>query len=602
MATATDRTASPADQRIGLPSNRTDAQARDGAAPVPLVVGVTGHRDLVAAEISQLRELVREFLKDLEVQFPETPLSIMTSLADGADRLVAHEAVAMNIPLLIALPMPVELYKQDFTDAESVKDFEHLYAQGEVLELPLVEGKMTASMSNPGNERDKQYAQAGVYICAHCHILLALWDGKSSEKLGGTAQVVRFHHDDTMPGFTDSGRSSQQILADDESDLVYHIVCSRDQPDGAPSPSMQALQTSWFTTDNENPRTDTIPERYIRIFERTSEFNADAVANRERIAAEKYSLLSSDSPASLPPSVREIDDMFTMADWLAIRFQKYVNFMLAATYTLAALMGLAFIAYSDLEGQEQMIFAFLLFFAAGVVLYVMSKRGGWHRRYLDYRALAEGLRVQFYWTASGVEAGRHTKFAHDNFLQKQDVELGWIRNVMRVAVLRSDIETAGDTDAGLEFSIREWVGGTDGMGQTCYFKSKAAERAQRNRKTEMLAMASLGGGILVAIVLALFGWQFDDNVRDPLIVAMGVLPLLAAVREAYAHKTAEKELIKQYQFMHRIFFNAKRRLDAAKSSSEKRDILKALGNAALDEHAEWILIHRERPLEHTKLA
>ena len=118
----------------------------------------------------------------------------------------------------------------------------------------------------------------------------------------------------------------------------------------------------------------------------------------------------------------------------------------------------------------------------------------------------------------------------------------------------------------------------------------------------MLAMASLGGGILVAIVLALFGWQFDDNVRDPLIVAMGVLPLLAAVREAYAHKTAEKELIKQYQFMHRIFFNAKRRLDAAKSSSEKRDILKALGNAALDEHAEWILIHRERPLEHTKLS
>ena len=118
----------------------------------------------------------------------------------------------------------------------------------------------------------------------------------------------------------------------------------------------------------------------------------------------------------------------------------------------------------------------------------------------------------------------------------------------------------------------------------------------------MLAMASLGGGILVAIVLALFGWQFDDNVRGPLIVAMGVLPLLAAVREAYAHKTAEKELIKQYQFMHRIFFNAKRRLDAAKSSSEKRDILKALGNAALDEHAEWILIHRERPLEHTKLA
>ena len=31
------------------------------------------------------------------------------------------------------------------------------------------------------------------------------------------------------------------------------------------------------------------------------------------------------------------------------------------------------------------------------------------------------------------------------------------------------------------------------------------------------------------------------------------------------------------------------------------DILRALGEAALDEHAEWILMHRERPLEQTKL-
>ncbi|MCP4303112.1 MAG: hypothetical protein GY783_21220, partial [Gammaproteobacteria bacterium] len=56
--------------------------------------------------------------------------------------------------------------------------------------------------------------------------------------------------------------------------------------------------------------------------------------------------------------------------------------------------------------------------------------------------------------------------------------------------------------------------------------------------------------------------------------------------------------IKQYQFMHRLYKNAKLQLDVARMDAERREVLRALGEAALDEHAEWILMHRERPLEH----
>jgi hypothetical protein len=58
---------------------------------------------------------------------------------------------------------------------------------------------------------------------------------------------------------------------------------------------------------------------------------------------------------------------------------------------------------------------------------------------------------------------------------------------------------------------------------------------------------------------------------------MGALSLVAAVREAYAYRKADKELVKQYRFMHRIYRNAR---------------------AALEEHAEWALMHRDRPIEH----
>ena len=77
-----------------------------------------------------------------------------------------------------------------------------------------------------------------------------------------------------------------------------------------------------------------------------------------------------------------------------------------------------------------------------------------------------------------------------------------------------------------------------------------------------------------------------------------MLPLIAGVRHACSHKKAEKELTKQYRFIGNIFETARKLLDRATEISFKRQILKALGNAALEEHAEWILMHRERPLEH----
>ncbi len=69
------------------------------------------------------------------------------------------------------------------------------------------------------------------------------------------------------------------------------------------------------------------------------------------------------------------------------------------------------------------------------------------------------------------------------------------------------------------------------------------------------------------------------------------------MRQSYGDSVADAELIKQYEFMFRIFSNAKRRIDAADSDDEKRRVLRVLGDAALGEHAQWILMHRERSLE-----
>ena len=57
--------------------------------PVTLVVGVTGHRDLVETEIPGLSDQILKFFEKIQELCPHTPVGILTPLAEGGDLLVA---------------------------------------------------------------------------------------------------------------------------------------------------------------------------------------------------------------------------------------------------------------------------------------------------------------------------------------------------------------------------------------------------------------------------------------------------------------------------------------------------------------------------------
>ena len=48
---------------------------------LPLVIAVTGHRDLVAAELAGIRERVHTLFTELREHYPERTLSVMSALA-----------------------------------------------------------------------------------------------------------------------------------------------------------------------------------------------------------------------------------------------------------------------------------------------------------------------------------------------------------------------------------------------------------------------------------------------------------------------------------------------------------------------------------------
>ena len=62
-------------------------------------MGVTGHRDLVEAEVPALRERIHAFLMELHERFPDLQLQLITALAEGADQLAAEVALELESKL-----------------------------------------------------------------------------------------------------------------------------------------------------------------------------------------------------------------------------------------------------------------------------------------------------------------------------------------------------------------------------------------------------------------------------------------------------------------------------------------------------------------------
>src|SRR4029078_6685031 len=97
-----------------------------------------------------------------------------------------------------------------------------------------------------------------------------------------------------------------------------------------------------------------------------------------------------------------------------------------------------------------------------------------------------------------VTAGNVTKYAHDTFLQQQDPELGWIRNVMRVAGTECDAAQRADAE-GLHFAVSEWIGDFH-SGQLGYYRRKSALRSKEHEATQRLGRIGLWSSAVCLVV------------------------------------------------------------------------------------------------------
>jgi hypothetical protein len=117
-----------------------------------------------------------------------TPVvTLISSLAEGADRIAARAALDAGFALDVVLPCPTPIYAETFVDDASRAEFASLLARARAtLILPLA-----GDSAAPLDERlPAAFEAAGLTALAQSDILVAVWDGKPADGRGGTGQIV----------------------------------------------------------------------------------------------------------------------------------------------------------------------------------------------------------------------------------------------------------------------------------------------------------------------------------------------------------------------------------------------------------------------------
>ena len=566
----------------------------------PLVIGITGHRDIWEGDRPRLVASVKKVFTDLRRKYPSTPLIVLSALADGADRLAAHVALSPEIEarLFVPLPLPQGLYEKDF-DAESLKDFRTLLRSADgVFEVPLAAGCTLTDIAQDGPQRDLQYQRAGEYIVRRCQILIALWDGEKTGLAGGTATIVDFK----MGGLPLSDAYSFEAL---ESFPVYQVVTPRKkntQVQGAAF-AVHELYPQSFMGDTAKAR-----QYYDHMFLRIEEYNRYAAnANsglRAAMIKSKAALLQGLSELQLGQESRRELDRYSLADVLAVRFHKQKVTFDIQLHTSVFLALFLFAVYAHVSHHPFfLVLALGLVFAGSVRHAGFQERGG-DTKSEDYRAMAEGLRVRFFWTLAGLADS-----VTDYYFGKQRTELDWIRNCFRAWDVPMDLRVA-DCDAverWIDTVRTHWV-----EDQRAYFRVAQARDQRRLELIEfygkvLTRFAVCAGVIMLGVTIfqhrsewlkgEFFG-HYEELLNGLPIVAIEASLAAAALLHNYGNRMAFREHTKQYVRMESVFSRAVEILTTTKDDPERSmQFIRWLGREALGENGDWVLLHRERPLE-----
>jgi hypothetical protein len=609
---------------------------------LPVIVGVTGHRNLAPAAAAQIETTLEVLLRELHALFPS--LHLACAFAEGADQLAGRVADRLELPLLAVLPMPLGGYR-DSLPGPFRAELDRLVARAKLtLELPWVD---------EAHHHTDQYEQLGLLLARRSHILLALWDGREDAGLeagrGGTAHVVAMRQTGSQQGrvFVDS-----LLFPDSRSRLdlarggpILHVPVMReavpvtdasaqfglrlwrgDGPAGA-APSWQSITKplqSHFPAllpirDLNDEIKQIIQADEFRAAEHLGQLRADAFPDPplgdaapmlERLRRLQTGIdLAAQSKQLRLVGRRSHHDAWHPAGRLpgpwagGLRLPMPGAHLLFAAAVPAAV--LCFELYSNLLRSWPLLLAGYLGILLAALLYdyLHVRRHSLQTKFQDYRALAEALRVQLFWALSAVPQA-----VSDSYLRKQRDDLGWIRDALHgpalwatAVALAAGAPDRHQVEAVWLLGQRNFFVGEDSTGGRACDNKRMWQRCRRALYGFAGAGVIAGAGVLFVQLTEPASWKPGAFIINVLITLVGVLPAIGAFFGIYAERLALEQQAHNYAAMGTLFGRALAEAraipDEPGCESEFCALIKEVGREALDENAEWLKEHRKRPIQ-----
>ena len=525
----------------------------DAEKRIPIVIGVTGHRTIRPQDRPAIEAAVRAELEKLRSLCKNSPLVMLNSLAEGADLLCADLAEEQGIPLIAVLPRERADYEGDFSEAALTRFAHHCERAEQVFTAPDAE-----PLPPSGADRNYRFRQAGIYVATHCHILLALWDGAPGRHGCGTAEAVDFAlrgSYDPLSGVSPRSGSNEAVL---------HIHTPRE------GPSEQAAGTVDVLGNRE---------AVLDILRKTDEFNRVAAA----VGPGGKSRLPEGSGGD--GALERMEAISRAAGKLSRQSADRYRRVLALLAAASSLLTFAFLLYDEAQAIWMILVCGAMLLAAwGCQRYAL--RSDCHRRYIEYRVLAECLRVQTYlrYAGSGVEVAQLLSWT-------QQEETAWVLDALCALTLGESPRTRHEIRACWVEEQREYHRQAAGRaGQ----RLSASDRAVRFALLLSVGLYLLGlgyelicGGLLFRPAVAVSDVELW---RTVLKILMGTISAATLFVANFYGRLSLPRSLSDHRKMERFYARMSAELEGR---GQTEALLTTLAREELTENGNWCSYQRD---------
>jgi hypothetical protein len=535
--------------------------------PLCLRVGVTGHRDaaLAAVDRAALEKVVAEVLAQLAQNANQVlqqqsavysggaaQLQLISALAEGADRLVAQQALQAGWTLHALLPFSAESYLLDFETEASKQAFcELLDAAHAVTDLAI--DRTTAQLTG--------YEAVGKLLARNTDVLIALWDGEPARGPGGTASVVEMALQEGVPvvwvGLNaelpvrciapGNGVVKQMSWQSWLADFVENTLTSPQQD--SDRLEQQELAQFMATSPGRVKKGWLYPFFQWCFTGRTPRKSDFVQAKQEEVCAQQWHAFNEDTAAAMPDvqASAVIHQHYVKADLMAsmlaqqYRAASILNYVLASMAVLMALLGLLL---KDLKLVWILLELSIILGMLGNTY--IGKRHRWHQKWLDYRLLAEQLRVARYFALIGANSLKQHRWL-SLFHQAQHVS--WV-NWYLTAVIRSINLPTGQLGKACTERFSEGLT-TQLNDQIAYHHHTAVQAHKADHRLHMLGEVCLYGTLLACLGylgVAVFAETVNYSVATWVTFITALLPAFGAASYGLRAHGDYEGIVKRSEF------------------------------------------------------